>query len=263
MNCNYTHNLSSEIRFFDSTFDIDSDHLKKKDYDLIIPDCTPGILWVKEGKFVRKHKTGFDEFRKGDIILFGQKTSSVIYEMEDVHVDAVGFKLMPYSINYLFGISAHTITDKTVLLRNQEHRDRIKNLLLGTSPFIPKDQITTHLEIVAKLTCEFNQSKGITPIKELIDSKKYNYKYIERIFKKHVGITPKLYCRIIRFNHAFRLLNTNFNLTDIAYQCGYFDQNHFIKEIKHFTGYTPKFLFNFSQSNLEKNHIDYINKRSF
>ncbi len=263
MNCNYTHNQSSEVRFYDSTFVISSDHLAKKDVDLIIPDCTPGLLWVQEGSFIRKHKTGFDEFKKGDIIIFGQKSSSVIYEMENVIVNAMGFKLMPYSLHYLFGISAHTITDQTIKVQSSELRAKIKALILNSDPYIPSEKITSHLGIVAKLTNNFNQSKGLTPIKSLIDQKAYNYKFIERLFKKYVGLAPKLYLRIIRFNHAFRLLNQNFNLTDLAYQCGYFDQNHFIKEIKHFTGQTPKILFNFSRSRLETNHIDYIKERSF
>lgn len=262
MNCTYTHIDSSEVRYFNSTFSISSNHLNSKDRDLIIPDCTPGIMFLKEGSFIRRHKFGYDEFNPGDLVLFGQKTFSVTYEMENVMIRASGVKLMPYSINQLFDIPAHSVTDKVIKISGKESRKKVFDIIRCADPFIPFDKRTKHLEIVAKITNIINASKGLISIKQILAQDDLNYKFVERLFKKHVGLTPKVYCRVIRFNNAFGLLNKHYNLTDIAYQCGYFDQNHFIKEIKHFTGLTPKNLFNHSRSGLEPNHIGYIRERS-
>jgi AraC-like DNA-binding protein len=65
-------------------------------------------------------------------------------------------------------------------------------------------------------------------------------RYMQQLFLQYTGLTPKLYSQINRFQHSLRLVRTrNTSLTDIAYECGYADQSHFIKEFKAFTGTTP------------------------
>jgi AraC-like DNA-binding protein len=65
-------------------------------------------------------------------------------------------------------------------------------------------------------------------------------RYMQQLFLQYTGLTPKLYSQINRFQHSLRLVRTrNTSLTDIAYECGYADQSHFIKEFKSFTGTTP------------------------
>ncbi len=66
-------------------------------------------------------------------------------------------------------------------------------------------------------------------------------KQLERKFKERTGINPKLYERIIRFDNAFRLKNTNPNLDwlRIAVECNYYDYQHLVKDYKNFTGLPP------------------------
>jgi AraC-like DNA-binding protein len=66
-------------------------------------------------------------------------------------------------------------------------------------------------------------------------------KTFERKFIEQVGISPKLFSRIIRFNTAIALKmnNPERSWTDIAHGCGYYDQMHFIKDFKLFSGITP------------------------
>lgn len=61
-------------------------------------------------------------------------------------------------------------------------------------------------------------------------------------FKKYVGLTPKYYQRILRFNEILQQINNvaKIEWSQIAYQCGYADQSHFIKEFKHFSGFNPQ-----------------------
>lgn len=66
----------------------------------------------------------------------------------------------------------------------------------------------------------------------------------ERLSRQRVGMSPKLYSRLIRFSKAYRL-RENFSKaswTDIAYQCGYFDQMHFIRDFKFFAGVIPTLM---------------------
>jgi AraC-like DNA-binding protein len=65
-------------------------------------------------------------------------------------------------------------------------------------------------------------------------------RFIER-FKIEVGLTPKRYCRIRRFQRALKLANRGRQVDwpQVALDCGYFDQAHFINDFRSFAGLTP------------------------
>ena len=65
-------------------------------------------------------------------------------------------------------------------------------------------------------------------------------RFIER-FKIEVGLTPKRYCRVRRFQQALMLSNRGRNVdwTRVSMDCGYFDQAHFIHDFRSFAGITP------------------------
>jgi AraC-like DNA-binding protein len=64
----------------------------------------------------------------------------------------------------------------------------------------------------------------------------------ERQFKKYLGLTPKAFARLIRFETARNCLTkaTDLQFSGIASQLGYFDQSHFINDFKLFANYTPR-----------------------
>lgn len=65
-------------------------------------------------------------------------------------------------------------------------------------------------------------------------------RFIE-LFADYVGMTPKRYCRVRRFRTALRFIEgqaeVDWALT--AHACGYFDQSHFIRDFRAFTGVPP------------------------
>ncbi len=65
-------------------------------------------------------------------------------------------------------------------------------------------------------------------------------RFIER-FKIEVGLTPKRYCRIRRFQRTLKLANRGHQVDwpQVALDCGYFDQAHFIHDFRSFSGLTP------------------------
>ncbi|MEL7422020.1 MAG: helix-turn-helix domain-containing protein, partial [Bacteroidota bacterium] len=64
---------------------------------------------------------------------------------------------------------------------------------------------------------------------------------LQQRFKHEIGISPKTFQRTIRINQVIeRLVAGPAKLTDLAYQAGYFDQSHFIRDFRHFTGLTPR-----------------------
>ncbi len=65
-------------------------------------------------------------------------------------------------------------------------------------------------------------------------------RYIQKQFFEMVGLTPGTLYASYRFNRSLgQILTTDVSLTSIAYECGYYDQAHFIKEFRKFTGITP------------------------
>ena len=66
-------------------------------------------------------------------------------------------------------------------------------------------------------------------------------RFFRKVFYSDIGLSPKVFLKINRFNAAFQVLRSGrfYKLSDIAYQLHYYDQSHFIKEFKHFTDTTP------------------------
>jgi len=84
------------------------------------------------------------------------------------------------------------------------------------------------------------QSNGTIRIKELNEKLYISQSPFEKRFRKVVGTTPKKFASIIRFNTILNSLNNSKSLTEICYENNFFDQAHFIKDFKQFTGDTPE-----------------------
>lgn len=84
------------------------------------------------------------------------------------------------------------------------------------------------------------QSKGTIRIKELNERLLISQSPFEKRFRKLVGATPKKFSSIVRFNAVLNDLGRPGSLTEIGYKNNYFDQAHFIKDFKQFTGDTPE-----------------------
>jgi len=70
----------------------------------------------------------------------------------------------------------------------------------------------------------------------------YSQKHFTEMFKTHVGVTPKAYLRIMRFQKAINEIETgeDLNWVSIAHEAGFYDQAHFINDFKRFSGFTPE-----------------------
>lgn len=87
----------------------------------------------------------------------------------------------------------------------------------------------------------------VVSIKRLLEdtAAKLNYKWLERNFKKHLGISPKDYVSIRRFLNTYQDLGSPGakDLLGIALRNGYYDANHLIKDFRKFSGMPPKTYF--------------------
>ena len=107
--------------------------------------------------------------------------------------------------------------------------------------------ITVDLEFrrISRIIELIKSSGGNININQLISEACLCRKQFERIFAERVGISPKQYQKIIRFQFVLfqKQQNVDLNMTELSYESGYFDQSHFIKDFKSLCGMTPKQYF--------------------
>lgn len=84
------------------------------------------------------------------------------------------------------------------------------------------------------------QTNGTIRIKELNEKLFISQSPFEKRFRKVVGTTAKKFASIVRFNTVLDNMNKTKTLTEICYENNFFDQAHFIKDFKQFTGDTPE-----------------------
>lgn len=72
-----------------------------------------------------------------------------------------------------------------------------------------------------------------------------SHRQVDRKFKERIGMPPKQFLQISRFDKAFRMKNRfpEKDWLSVALHCGYYDYQHLVKDYKEFTGYTPTQFF--------------------
>lgn len=98
-------------------------------------------------------------------------------------------------------------------------------------------------QLVLTALALIHQSKGTLRIKELIQQLHISQSPLEKRFRQAVGTSPKKFASLIRLKNSIENYDPNNSLTDLGYQTGFYDQAHFIKEFKQFTGETPESFF--------------------
>ena len=167
----------------------------------------------------------------------------------DKKIDYMGVRLKPSIFCLLFNVSADRVMDEEIAFSDIEKEvniDRILDLkntnerieyLKGYILQKAKEQREIpFMEVVEKLY-ENPKEQSVTEIAKKLG---YNERNLYRVFKANFGVSPKVLLNILRLHLCLTLmLEEKMNLIDIALFCGFYDQSHFIKEIKRYTGISP------------------------
>lgn len=107
--------------------------------------------------------------------------------------------------------------------------------------YLTKNKFYHHEDVITKVCDSILKSAGLISVDKLAYKANMSLKTFERHFKREVGLSPKLFSCITRFNHAFelKLKNPQKGWTSISAEAGYFDQMHLIKDFKRFAGNAP------------------------
>lgn len=140
-----------------------------------------------------------------------------------------------YSAREVIGREINELLDKCHQIHSLTELERIvQNYFLQKLPTI-KEALPVD-KALQYLLANYNTDVG-----QIASMACMSIRSFERKCKERLGIPAKMFARIARFNRAFKILENHQNIswTDLAYDAGYYDQMHFIKDFKEFAKHTP------------------------
>lgn len=179
-----------------------------------------------------------------------------LYEVEE-DICFIKIDFFPWGVFSAFGLEQYKLHNTTIdayklfpklkLYSKQLEAslDNIETCIAILEQFMLEDyhEYLTPTDEKIITACNLIKSKDKNlPIKELcrlVNMSQYSFC---NHFTKIIGISPKLFGQIARYSKAKKLIHStiDINWNEIAFQFGYFDQSHFIKEYKRFSGAIPK-----------------------
>lgn len=212
------------------------------------------------GKQAQHHTyNGKTETIKNQAYLFGQCTCPRVIMGENTGAEIIGVKFRPLGITKITGINMEHMADRTVaaedlwghefesLFDEMQSASCMENAIAALENFLLKKYLKTkvhyRVDSIQNALLLISQQNGNLSIKALQKTVNISRKTLERAFTHTIGIQPKLYARIVRFNaikgHMDRQPYSKNNLISLAHDYGFYDSSHFTAEFKYFSGITP------------------------
>jgi AraC-like DNA-binding protein len=159
---------------------------------------------------------------------FYRITGVAMYELADVYLDAED----------IFGSGVREVNEQ--LFTATSYVEMIQIVERFLTKLVTKTNARQHtLDITSRMMFLQNEQYSLD---SFLKASCLCHRQFDRKFKERVGIPPKQFLQIIRFDRAFRMKNRypNKDWLSIAIHCGSHDYQHLVKDYKEFTGYSPK-----------------------
>lgn len=172
-------------------------------------------------------------------------------------IDYLVIRFYPSGLRPFLGFSCRELTDNFMALNTLKERlgeiadtleqspstdrERINFIEQALLEMLPKAPTLPSKELIYSLQ-NIRGSRGLLTISELCRESGIQSRKLNREFENYLGVSPKRYSRLVRFSHLLQRLvaiSKPDNLTSLAYDQGYYDQAHMIKECAQYTGLTP------------------------
>jgi len=240
--------LQPYVRYFAVLENDDADAASTKTFRIIVDGC-PGLIFQEDANsFLDKDKNPLPQlFLHGVTTKHAEKTASGNYRN-------VGVYFQPNAVKAIFGIDANELTNKYTDLSAITSNSPAEQLLNEPNPLQRLEILSQFItrQILqnkhAASTTSFNAISSIkgssadTTLGQIQHRLNMSERSLERIFKADVGVSPKMFLRINRFQTALNHIRGQAfkSLTKVAYHHDYADQSHYIREFKEFAGVSPK-----------------------
>lgn len=229
----------------------------KEHIQRIIPN---GLMELTFYSGYRPRALDNNRYLQANSILNGQQKS--YYDI------AVSGKLSMFSISFqphgagmFFNVPSNEFFDQNVPLKylvkeciaeledNLEVSSSFENKICHVEKFLLRQLRVNFKEYevkrIAQSVALINKVKGMITIDALYPASCLSRKQFERTFLAYIGSSPKQFLRTVRFQKSLyeKQKNESLSLTELAYNCGYYDQSHMIYDYKLFSGKTPSQYF--------------------
>lgn len=220
----------------------------------IVPDGCMELIF-HHGDLYRQYKNEKDYIVQPRSFVFGQITSTLDIEPTGTTgIFAVRFTpdgFLPFTkltadqmenravpLDELFGEEGLQLEKEVLSAKSIDERIKVVEEFLLTK----LTEAETANNLVKSCVDAMLKLNGQLSVGELSEQLQVNRRQLERKFATRVGLSPKQLAKIIRLQATLKmLLNQQFDsLTELAYEGDYYDQAHFIKDFKEFTGISPK-----------------------
>jgi AraC-like DNA-binding protein len=164
----------------------------------------------------------------------------------------VQLNLHPLGARRLFGLPLRELRGQTVhfrdLVRPEQRNlsDRLAELSSWDARFDLLERFVLERILASKQANSqvawalqrIEQTAGAIDIRQLTAELGYSHKHVVALFHDQVGVTPKLWARLVRFERLRRELSRGApgSWAELAQACGYYDQAHLARDVRQFTG---------------------------
>jgi AraC-like DNA-binding protein len=134
-----------------------------------------------------------------------------------------------------FGVTALTCFESVFETTDFQKRGRLIESFLANKMKSPAN------DFISLSLHSLHTHNGNNSLKEITRQLQCSEKKLQRAFKNHFDIMPKQYAQVLKFRQALKYISLQQKpgLTDTAYESGYYDQSHFIKNVRRFSGTNP------------------------
>jgi AraC-like DNA-binding protein len=190
----------------------------------------------------------------GSALVVGPHSRYFVIDTEE-QMDTLGVNFKPGGGYPFFGMPAHELHERHVSLESLWGRDAarmVERVALAATPeekfALIVRELTARLaqspprhRVVPYALGQFSRLAGAARIGEVAEQAGLSQRRFIELFRRQVGLTPKTYSRLQRFQQVIRSSHPveEIDWLDVALGCGYYDQAHFIRDFRDFSGLTP------------------------
>lgn len=221
----------------------------------IIPDGCLEMIFIL-GDDIRRYTSGNEFIIQPRAMVLGQITRP--FHVQPVgHVRSFAVRFYPYGFANFVALPIADLADKetplALLFGEGPARELEREITLAMDTAKRIEAVERFLlaklgdaamvdGLVTATIEDLFSTGGSASIGALLEKNPSRRRQIERKFRKQVGLSPKQLGKVIRLQAALRMLldRQSRSLTQVAYESEYYDQAHFIKDFKEFTGINPK-----------------------
>jgi YesN/AraC family two-component response regulator len=229
--------------YIDCYWTIKTDDLDKLEIQRVLPDACSDII-LNIGADIETTNQTVHYLKNKKTYLVGTMNSYKETLMAS-NTFLLGIRFKPFGIYSLLGYSMQGTSDQVVELGKD-------NFHLSHTHFIGKrvdgklnqfflERLSEKNKPLAAIANTIYNFRGNISLQKLSQLHFITERQIERLFQSKVGSNFKEVCNQIRFQNALKLIKDNNpkSLFDIAFDTGYYDHSHLLKEVKKYSGLLP------------------------